>query len=64
MLMNLPSPIKSVTPTRPGVIILKMGMFPRIPAPDFETFALHRHEWQGQHEDTVQFKIRLGDEKV
>ncbi|KAE9370957.1 hypothetical protein N431DRAFT_559984 [Stipitochalara longipes BDJ] len=64
MLTKSFSPIKSVTPTRPGVVIVKMGIFPRIPAPEFETFVLHRHEWQGQHENTIQFKIRLGDERV
>ncbi len=58
------SPVKSVATTKPGVVILKMGMFPRIPAPEFETFVLHRHPWQGQHEGTIQYKIRLGDEKV
>lgn len=58
------SPIKSVAATRPGLVIVKMGIFPRIPAPEFETFALHRHEWQGQHDGTIQYKIRLGDEKM
>lgn len=58
------SPVKSVAATRPGLVIMKMGMFPRIPAPEFETFALHRHEWQGQHDDTIQYRIRLGDERL
>jgi hypothetical protein len=56
------SPVKSVTTTRPGLVIMKMGMFPRIPAPEFETFASHKHKWQGQHENTIQYRLRLGDE--
>jgi hypothetical protein len=49
---------------RPGVVIVKMGMFPRIPAPEFESFVLHKHDWEGQHDDTIQYKVRLGDEKM
>ena len=64
VLMILDSPVKSVVESRPGVVIVKLGMFPRIPAPEFETFALHRHEWQGKHDDMVQYKIRPWEETL
>lgn len=41
-----------------------MGMFPRIPEPEFETFAIHRHDWQGTHDGVTQFKVKMGGEKL
>lgn len=41
-----------------------MGMFPRIPTPEWETFALHRHDWQGKHDGVVQWQIKVGEEKL
>ncbi|GAB7347434.1 hypothetical protein MBLNU459_g4353t1 [Dothideomycetes sp. NU459] len=58
------NPIKSVTPLYAGKVVIKMGMFPRIPDPEFETFGDHRHPWQGKHDDVVQFKVRMGGEKL
>lgn len=58
------SPIRSVVPSRKGKVILKLGIFPRIPAPECESFALHRHDWQGVHEGVDQYKIKLFDEKL
>lgn len=58
------SPVKSVVPAKPGMVILKMGLFPRIPAPEFESFAEHRHAWQGKHEGVVQYKTTAGGEKM
>ncbi|KAF4464506.1 glutathione-dependent formaldehyde-activating [Fusarium albosuccineum] len=57
-------PVKSITPLLPGRVIVKMGMFPRIPAPEWETFALHRHDWQGKHEGVVQWRIKVGEEQL
>ncbi|KAE9982332.1 hypothetical protein EG328_010992 [Venturia inaequalis] len=57
------NPICSITENLPGKIILKMGIYPRIPEPEFETFADHRHDWQGTH-GIPQFKIRVGGEKI
>ncbi|KAH8747144.1 hypothetical protein BGZ57DRAFT_971376 [Hyaloscypha finlandica] len=37
------NPVKSVPVTRPRLVIVKLSNFPRFPAPEFETFALHRH---------------------
>jgi len=40
-----------------------MGMFPRIPKPEAETFADHRQSWQGKHDGLDQYKIKLYAEK-
>lgn len=48
----------------PNVYILKMGMFPRIPRPECESFAEHRHEWQGKHEGLEQFALIRGQKKL
>jgi len=58
------NPIQSITPNFPGKVIVKMGMMPRIPQPEAETFALHRHAWQGRHPNTEQYKIKIFDEKL
>ncbi|KAI9930283.1 hypothetical protein MW887_012096 [Aspergillus wentii] len=58
------NPIKSVTPLYPEKVVLKMGLFPRIPAPEFETFSLHRHEWQGSHPDVDKYKIKAFAERL
>lgn len=46
------------------MVIVKMGMFPRIPQPECESFALHRHPWQGKHGDLTQFEIVRGGKKL
>lgn len=40
----------SRTPLWPNVVIVKMGMFPRIPEPESEAFSLHRQPWQPEHD--------------
>jgi hypothetical protein len=41
-----------------------MGMFPRIPAPEAESFGLHRHDWQGKHENVERYEIKwVGPDK-
>lgn len=59
------SPISSETEMYPGKIVLKMGMFPRIPQPEAEGFGLHKHAWQGGHEgiDTYEIKWAGPDRK-
>jgi len=51
------SPIKSESGALPGKVILKMGIFPRIPEPETENFALHRHPWQPNLEGTVKHTL-------
>ncbi|GME28561.1 putative glutathione-dependent formaldehyde-activating protein [Neofusicoccum parvum] len=58
------SPIRSVIPARKGMVVIKMGMFPRIPAPEAETFTIHRHDWQGVHQGVDQYKIKIFEEKL
>ncbi|KAF2088730.1 hypothetical protein K490DRAFT_38542 [Saccharata proteae CBS 121410] len=58
------NPIKSVVPAYKGKVVLKMGIFPRIPAPECESFALHRHDWQGVHQGMDQYKIKTFGERL
>ncbi|KAI0801606.1 Mss4-like protein [Xylaria sp. FL0064] len=58
------NPIKSETPLYPGKVILKMGIFPRIPEPEAEGFALHKHPWEADLKDTVKYKLVRGGEKL
>lgn len=43
------SPIKSETTAYPGKVVLKMGMFPRLPKPEAWGFGLHRQDWEATH---------------
>ncbi|OAK94119.1 hypothetical protein IQ06DRAFT_298574 [Phaeosphaeriaceae sp. SRC1lsM3a] len=58
------NPIMSLAEIFPKMVIVKMGMFPRIPQPECESFALHRHDWQGKHGDMPQFEIVRGGKKL
>lgn len=53
------NPVKSETPLYRGKVIVKTGMFPRIPAPEAESFSLHRHPWQAKHEDVKMYNVKL-----
>jgi hypothetical protein len=58
------SPVKSETQAYPGKMVVKMGMFPRIPQPEAEGFGLHRHPWQGKNKDVPVYKLKwAGPEK-
>jgi hypothetical protein len=46
------------------MVIVKMGMFPRIPQPECESFALHRHPWQGKHDGLTQYETVKGGKKL
>ncbi|UPX11913.1 uncharacterized protein EKO05_0002497 [Ascochyta rabiei] len=54
------NPIMSIAEILPTTVIVKMGMFPRIPKPECESFALHRHSWQGKHDGVTQYEIGRG----
>ena len=43
-----------------------MGIFPRIPQPEAESFGLHKQEWQGRHSgvDTYEIKWAGPDKKL
>ncbi|KAM0722252.1 hypothetical protein Q7P37_001693 [Cladosporium fusiforme] len=58
------NPVKSETAAYPGKVILKMGMFPRIPKPEAQGFGLHRQSWEGKHDGVPVFEIKwAGPEK-
>lgn len=58
------SPIMSIAEILPAMVILKMGIFPRIPDPECESFALHRHAWQGKNGGIPQYEITRGGKKL
>ncbi|KAI1199755.1 Mss4-like protein [Nemania serpens] len=58
------NPIKSESPLSPGKVILKMGIFPRIPEPEMESFVMHRHPWEADIEGAVKYKLARGGEKL
>jgi len=60
------SPIKSETDaaSSAGKVILKLGIFEKIPRPEWESFVRDRHEWVPGHEGIVQYKDKTGGEKV
>jgi len=60
------SPIKSETEaaSKAGKVILKLGIFEKIPQPEWESFVKDRHDWVPKHEGIVQYKIATGGEKV
>ncbi|EMC95080.1 hypothetical protein BAUCODRAFT_35068 [Baudoinia panamericana UAMH 10762] len=58
------NPVQSKTALYPGKVVIKMGMFPRIPQPEAEGFGSHKHPWQGQHDGVPSYKIKwAGPEK-
>lgn len=66
LLLTIPaiSPVKSETTAFPGKIIMKMGMFPRIPQPEAQGFGAHRQSWEGKHDGIPVFEIKwFGPEK-
>ena len=58
------SPVKSETAAYPGKVIMKMGMFPRIPKPEAQGFGKHRQSWEGKHDGIPVFEFKwAGPEK-
>lgn len=62
--LTINSPIKSESENLSGKVILKMGIFPRIPTPEMEAFSLHQHPWEPLHEGTVRYKLVRGGEVI
>ena len=57
-------PIKSVTPVNQGKTVLKLGIYPRVPIPEWESFAIRRQEWEKPVEGCVQYKTKSMGEKL
>lgn len=57
------SPIQSVTPVMKGNVVVKLGVFPRVPQPEWEQFVERRQEWEEPFEGCVQYKLLAGPDK-
>lgn len=58
------SPIKSVTPLYEGKTVLKLGIFPKIPTPEWESFTEGKQEWEKTLEGSVLYKGKSFGEKM
>ncbi|KAF1980977.1 hypothetical protein K402DRAFT_343333 [Aulographum hederae CBS 113979] len=58
---NCGNSIKSETALLSGTAIVKMGIFPVIPSPAMECFALHRQDWEQKLDGVVQYKFNRAD---
>lgn len=58
------SPIQSVTPVYEGKTILKLGIYPKLPVPEWESFAVRRQEWEKPYEGCIQYKTKSKGEKL
>ncbi|PSN65182.1 hypothetical protein BS50DRAFT_575247 [Corynespora cassiicola Philippines] len=61
---NCGSPITSKADFVPNMVFLKMGLFPRIPTPEAESFAAHKNDWEGSIEGAVQYETVRGGKKL
>lgn len=61
---NCGSPVMSQPEVSPNMWVLKMGMFPRIPKPECESFAGHRQGWEREGEGMVQYRYVRGRERL
>lgn len=57
-------PIMSVTPLYKGKIVLKLGIYPKVPHPEWESFAERRQAWEKPLEGAVQYKTKSFGEKM
>ena len=51
-------PIQSLTPLYGPVSILKLGIYDKLPVPEWESFACRRQEWEVPIEGAVQYKMK------
>jgi len=58
------NPIRSTTDVLPGKTILKLGIYDKIPQPEWESFVADKREWLPMQEGCVQFKKESGGEKM
>jgi hypothetical protein len=62
--LKINSPIKSVTPLYQGKSVLKLGIFDKIPEPEWESFVVNRQKWEKPLEGTTQYKTKSFGEKL
>jgi hypothetical protein len=58
------SPIMSVTPLYEGKSILKLGIFEKIPEPEWEPFVVKRQKWEKPLEGATQYKTKSFGDKL
>ncbi|KIX03027.1 uncharacterized protein Z518_06577 [Rhinocladiella mackenziei CBS 650.93] len=54
----------SATPLYKGKVILKLGIYPEVPVPEWESFASQRQTWEKPLEGAVQYKTKSFGEKM
>jgi len=57
------TPIQSVTPNMKGKVILKLGVFEKVPEPEWEAFAVRRQVWEKPIEGCIEYKLLGGPGK-
>jgi hypothetical protein len=46
-----------------GKVVLKLGMFEKVPVPEWEAFAERRQSWEKPFEGCIQYKLLGGPGK-
>ena len=46
-----------------GNVVIKLGIFDKVPRPEWEAFALRRQEWEKPLDGMVQYKLLGGPGK-
>jgi hypothetical protein len=57
------SPIQSVSSIMGGKVVLKLGVFEKVPEPEWEAFAVRRQVWEKPLEGCIQYKLLGGPGK-
>lgn len=62
----LPRPVKSSTPASvaAGIVNMKLGIFPEIPAPEMEIFCNDRQVWSSPVAGAKRFKVDINGEEA
>jgi hypothetical protein len=53
----------SVTPLYKGKFVLKLGLYPKLPVPEWESFAERRQPWEKPYPGTMQFKTKVSSDR-
>ena len=57
-------PIVSIAPRYGPVSILKLGIYPKLPEPEWESFCEKKQKWEKPYEGTIQYKVASKGEKM
>jgi hypothetical protein len=61
--LTIARPIQSKSPLMGNKIVLKLGVFPKVPRPEWEAFAVRRQAWEVPFEGCIQYKLLGGPGK-